>query len=177
MRKSTRIIAAGLALSMTVPVLTSCKKGRGGEKIASDTPWYNLTVAQIDDGLDADNVDYGYSNFIGVHGDNFVFRKGGSYKLPDGFDYDNDDRTPYNIDEINVYDINGDLINTVNLNDVTASFTGYDYVGISNIRESGNTYMADVECDVFSTGAVDYFNIYIDVDNGTVSDPVPMVLM
>lgn len=174
MRKSTRIIAAGLALSMTVPVLTACKKGRGGEKIASDTPWYNLTVAQIDDGLDADNVDYGYSNFIGVHGDNFVFRKGGSYKLPDGFDYDNDDRTPYNIDEINVYDINGDLINTVNLNDVTASFTGYDYVGISNIRESGNTYMADVECDVFSTGAVDNFNIYIDVDNGTVSDPVPM---
>lgn len=174
MRKSTRIIAAGLALTMMVPMLTACKKGRGGEKVASDAPWYNLTVAQINDGLDADNVDYGYNLFVGTHGDNFVFRKSGSYKLPDDFDYENGDRDAYYFTSLDQYDINGNLVTSVDLSNLSGDFSDYDYTYISKINESGDGYEAIVECSNYTTGANGVFTMYIDIDAGTCSDPVPI---
>lgn len=171
MKKITRILAAGLAAAMIVPMLTACKKGGSGDSISTDDPWYNVTTVEIGSEIDYDEMDYSSLSYTGMYGDNFVFRLNGAYKTPDDFNYETDDFNQYRVDNLRVYDMSGNLISTVDLAALMYQLpSDCDGGYIKSVDHDDQGYYATFVGYSFSGSSDRSFMSRLDLDAGTASD-------
>lgn len=167
MKKITRVLAAGLALTMMVPMLAGCKKGRGGEKVSGDDAWYNLNKIVLEQNGSPDDYDYAYSTYICTLEDGYAFRKSGSLKVPDGLDPETIDMNDYYVDELDVYDTSGNLTNSFDLQALTREVDG-DYVSVSSITPAEGGFSVRVESYNFTTGGSRSYHTSIDLASGQI---------
>ena len=134
MKKVQRFIAAGLAVAMMMPVFTSCRRRGGGAKIESNDPWYNVSSVIVGDEIDSTKFEYASLIYAGLYEDKYVFRLTGQNKLPSGFDYSNDDISPYTVNEVRIYDESGECTQTIDVQAAMSPLT----------RDGGSCYVRDV---------------------------------
>lgn len=171
MKKITRILAAGLAAAMIVPMLTACKKGGGGDSISTDDPWYNVSTVEIGSEINYDEYDYSSLLYTGLYGENFVFRLNGSYKLPDGFNYETDDFNQYRVDNLRIYDMSGTLINIVDLVNLLYELpSDCDGGYIQEIKQDDQGYYVTLVGYSLTSSPDRLFMSRLDLEAGTFTD-------
>lgn len=123
-RLLTKAATVLLALTMVFSAASCSKKtgggnkGNSGKKISDDTPWYDATFFEVDDGIDKSReIEYSYSNFIGADDKNIVVLTNGSYKVPDNIDWENYNYADYSISVISLIDrATKKTVKTIDLN-------------------------------------------------------------
>lgn len=138
MKKITeKLLALGLTASVLMTSFTACSSSSSGrEKISEDTPWYDLTKIDIGTDVDDSDFEYIYSDFTGTSDDALVFYTYGFYKLPDDFDYDTGDISEYQYEVIDIYDYEGNRIQTIDIMEefCAAGFGSNSYIdGVEKI--------------------------------------------
>ena len=112
---SVKAVSVLLAAS-AVTSLAACRKeesnirndgSNSGQKITSDTPWYNSNVIEVKAGIDPDRkIEYANSRAVGADDKNVIVYTGGLYKTPDdnNVDWENLDYSDYMLATISVVD-------------------------------------------------------------------------
>ncbi len=128
-----KAISAVMAASMLLSV-AACNKNGGsganggssaageshsGEKISSDTPWYESKIVEPEKGCDPNReVDYVYQSLAGCDKDSMVILSSGYYKMPDNIDWDKIDYSEYSINSVSVIDrATNETVSTFDIND------------------------------------------------------------
>ena len=168
MKKLTKAVAAGLAISMMVPVFAGCKKNRGGEKVSGDDAWFNLNKISLEQVHDSSEFDYANTNYMCTYEDGYVFRLGASRKIPEGTDPETINMNDYYVDELEVYDASGNITNTFDLQSLVNQVSG-DYVSVSSVNPTDGGFYADVTSYNYTTQASRTYRSYIDMASGTMS--------
>ena len=168
MKKSTKAMAVGLALSLMVPMFAGCKKNRGGEKVSGDDAWYNLNKIELEQTANPDDFDYVYSNYQCTYEDGYVFRMSGSRALPEGTDPETVDLNDYYVDELQIYDNAGNVTTTFDLQALTRGIEG-DYVTVSSVTPTDGGFYADVSSYNYTTQNSTVYRSFLDVASGTAS--------
>ena len=168
MKKSTKAVAVGLALSLMVPVFAGCKKNRGGEKVSGDDAWFNLNKVTLEQVHDSSEFDYAYTNYLCTYEDGYVFRLSGSRTIPEGTDPETIDMRDYYVDELEIYDASGNVMNTFDLQSLTSGISG-DYVGVDRVVPTDGGFYADVSSYNYTTQNSTMYRSFLDVASGTMS--------
>ncbi len=130
MKSLTKVAAAALAASVLLSMAACNKKKEGshsGQKITSNTPWYDVTSYDVDTGLDpAKEVDSCYTQLCGVDEDYIIVQTQGNYKRPDDFDSRKDDYSAYQLSTLSILDRNSK--NTLKVIDTYKFFDTNDYI-------------------------------------------------
>lgn len=170
MKKSIRLIAATLAVAMMAPMICACGKNRGKEKVSADDPWYSLSKVSLNDSDSSNQYDYVYRTFIGMEGENFVFRKSGQLALPADFDYESNDYTPYQVEELNTYDPQGNLISTIDLTQLLSNFNRSLYPSIGGIQKNDSGFTVELRTYP-EGGSVQYYSATVNATTGELGEP------
>ena len=137
MKSLTKVAAAALAASVLLSMAACSKKKEGshsGQKITSNTPWYEVTSYDIDQGLDPNKeIENSYTEMSGLDDDYIVLHTQGNYKRPDNFDETKDDYRAYQLFTLSIIDRKAR--NTLKAVDLTKLFESNDYV--ENVKYSG----------------------------------------
>ena len=113
-----------LAASIMLVPLTSCKKKGGsdkshsGDKITSDTPWFDSKVIDISPEIDqSKKLQYAYSQLAGTDDKYIAVYTSGSYEYPTGnIDWETFDYSEYQFETLTVLDRNtGEIVNTLDM--------------------------------------------------------------
>ena len=121
---TSKLVAGMLAASIMLVPLTSCKKKGGsdkshsGDKITSDTPWFDSKVIDISPEIDqSKKLQYAYSQLAGTDDKYIAVYTSGSYEYPTGnIDWETFDYTEYQFDTLTVLDRNtGEIVNTLDM--------------------------------------------------------------
>ena len=168
MKKLTKAVAVGLALSLMVPVFAGCKKNRGGEKVLGDDAWFNLNKVTLEQVHDSSEFDYAYTNYLCTYEDGYVFRLSGSRTIPEGTDPETIDMRDYYVDELEIYDASGNVMNTFDLQSLTSGISG-DYVGVDRVVPTDGGFYADVSSYNYTTQNSTMYRSFLDVASGTMS--------
>lgn len=171
MKKLTRIAAAGLALTMLIPMFTGCKKRGNGDTISADDPWFNMTSVVIGADIDYSQYSYGSYQFAGTYEDKFVYRFSGELPMPSDFDYERDDYNQYRVEKIELVDINGDILTSINLMDVFNNFERDRMPYISGVFKGSQGYYVDLVYYNYDTNEQIKYRAYIDFESGTIGTP------
>ncbi|MBQ7275559.1 MAG: extracellular solute-binding protein [Clostridiales bacterium] len=170
MKKGIKMLAAGLALTMMVPMFAGCKKGRGGETVSGDDAWYNLNKIELEQTADPNDFDYVSSNYLCTLDDGYAFRKSGSLKIPDGVDVESVDQADYYVDELEIYNTAGNLVNSFDLRALVSGIDG-DYVSVSQLVRTEDGFTAIVSAYNYNTQSSVSYTAQIDLASGTMSAP------
>ena len=168
MKKSTRLLAAGLAVCMMVPMFAGCGKRRGGEKVSGDDAWYNLNKIQLEQAADPADFDYAYSSYLCQYDGGYVFRLTGSLAVPEGTDPETLNMDDYYVDKLVMYDAEGSITNTFDLVPFRSEVTG-DYVSVSSINPTDGGFSVDVASYNYTTSASTMYRSFINVAEGSIS--------
>ena len=99
------VLAASIMFSMAACNKNSGAKSRSGQQITSDMPWYEANAFDVDSGIDPDKeMEYLYSQVIGIDEKNIAILTSGSYKYPENVDWATFDGTGYQISKILMLD-------------------------------------------------------------------------
>ena len=121
---TSKLVAGMLAASIMLVPLTSCKKKGGsdkshsGDKITSDTPWFDSKVIDISPEIDqSKKLQYAYSQLAGTDDKYIAVYTSGSYEYPTGnIDWETFDYTEYQFETLTVLDRNtGEIVNTLDM--------------------------------------------------------------
>lgn len=168
MKKSTRLLAAGLAVCMMVPMFAGCGKRRGGEKVSGDDAWFNLNKVTLEQVHDSSEFDYAYTNYLCTYEDGYVFRLSASRTIPEGTDPETIDMRDYYVDELEIYDASGNVMNTFDLQSLTSGISG-DYVGVDRVVPTDGGFYANVTAYNYGSQTSHAYRSYIDMASGTMS--------
>ena len=115
--KKISVKAVSILLAASVMTsLAACRKeesnirndgSNSGQKITSDTPWYNSNVIEVKAGIDPGRkIEYANSRAVGADDKNVIVYTGGLYKTPDdnNVDWENLDYSDYMLATISVVD-------------------------------------------------------------------------
>ena len=142
MKSLTKVAAAALAASVLLSMAACSKKKEGshsGQKITSNTPWYEVTSYDIDQGLDQNKeIENSYTEMSGLDDDYIILRTQGNYKRPDNFDETKDDYSAYQISTLSIVDRKSK--NTLKTVDLTTLFESNEYVENVNYSD-GKIYL------------------------------------
>lgn len=179
MRKTVRAIAAGLALSLIVPVLSACSSktgdnsiGGSGDPIADDAPWYNVTEVAIGNEIDSGEYQNPCMEYVGESGDDYVFRLTANKQYPDE-DLSFYEGLDYRIDNLRVYDISGNLVNTVDCVDILRALPDVDGGYIDDINVDDEGYFVSVTGYDSATGTDKTYTCRVDFESGTAGELIP----
>ena len=168
MRKMTKIAAAALALAMMVPVFSGCKK-RGTETVSGDDAWYNLNKIQLEQSSGLEDIDYVYTNYVCTYEDGFVFHKAGNLVVPDGVDRDTVDMNDYYFERLEIYDGQGNLTHTYDLQSLMRQVSG-DYVSVTAVNPVDGGITVTVSSYDFANQTSEIYRATINVASDTVSE-------
>ena len=118
MNKGKRTLAAVTAISVlaTGLTVTSCGKKKD-EYVSDDAPWYSVTKLETcTQYQEADDINFVVNSFAGMNNDMFYYVSSGMYNVPEGADYATVDYTELMFLYLDIYDMNGDLYKTIDLN-------------------------------------------------------------
>ena len=116
-----KVAACTMAFTMAMSAVFAggcSKKNKGAnETVSADDEWYNISKMELASDYDPSEFDYLSNESLGKVGDYFLVETNGSYKLPEGADYMTADPMEYYAEFIDVFDINGDKVNTIDVVD------------------------------------------------------------
>ncbi len=158
-------LAIGLIVSLMLTSFTACSGSGGREKITDDTPWFNVSKTSIGNNIDSTQFDFITSRLVGSSEDNLVYYFSGNYPLPENFDFDNDDRSPYQFEQIIVYDYSGNEIGSIDLIEAYKNANIDGEVSVNTVTKEGSDYIISI-----TRYAPDYsdrteYNAVIDLTN------------
>lgn len=183
--KLKKLAAAALAMSMLIPVgiISGCSKSNGTEEsyddaplveINDDTPWYTSRTIAVGSQYDQSETDYLYCDTIGVKDGNFVFWTQGSYKYPEDFDWETattEDYLALQINSVDVYDENGGLVNSININDIANAVSSDGYAYVNRVSLLGDDVVVDISSWDERTYEDTLYRSVLNLEDGTYSDP------
>ena len=121
MRNSQKMVACFVAFTVTASsiAVSGCgKKPKGtNEVISADSIWYNMEKHEF--ALDYDVTEYQYisDSALGKVGDNYAIETSGDLIYPDDADWDNLNYSDYYVNFIDIFDEQGNLVNSIDLVD------------------------------------------------------------
>ncbi len=171
MKKIVRkTIATVAAVSMMLPMVASCgKKSSGNGVVADDTPWYNATIVHLDEGINMDEYDYYQVAYIATYGDKLVFHVSGMKKVPQGFDLTNGDLSSLMVDEIAVYDSDGNKLSTTDVQTSVREGVGERAVVNSVVQGTEGIVVTAIDYDR-DFNAVGQYRAEIDIESGSIGE-------
>lgn len=138
------VLAIGLVASLMMTSFTACSGKGGREKITGDTPWFNVSKADIGSDIDTTEFEYVNSYLVGTNSDEIVYHIAGIRKLPDDFDYENDDFSLYQYEQVAVYDYNGNSLGSIDLVEAYKDAHLDGQVTINNVTKDGSDFIVSL---------------------------------
>ena len=172
---TVKISAVALAASLTLSIVACSKKGSGkdsrtetrsGEKISSDTPWFESKAYDVDLGLDTSKkAEYTTTSFVGADSSYLVLMTSGNYKMPENIDWENINYNDYAI--YNLVTVDRSSCKTVCSIDLVKGLGNNDFV--DNVRYmNGKLTVRYCTCDDV-TYEMKYFEKDYDPLTGSIS--------
>ncbi len=115
MKKVKGTVACLMAAVMTASAVsvTSCGK-KNEDQISKDSPWYSLQRHDICENYAEETNTY-ETQFAGYSDGNLYYLTTGQYIIPDDVDFTTLNLEDYNFAMIDVYDTQGNLVKTINI--------------------------------------------------------------
>jgi ABC-type glycerol-3-phosphate transport system substrate-binding protein len=168
MKKSLKLVAAGMTAAMMMSVVTSCYKTSGSaDKISADDPWYDLTKIEIDPGVDRTEFEYVGNSYITTLDEYYVFMMEGIKLLPSDFDYEHDNYMDYVVEDLDLYDLEGNLVSTISISDYIAQEGLGDFVEVGEVTRVGNELRLDLQSYDINDGTQSLYRTTLNLDTLT----------
>lgn len=182
MNKGKRTLAAVTAISVlaTGLTVTSCGKKKD-EYVSDDAPWYSVTKLETcTQYQEADDINFVVNSFAGMSNDMFYYVSSGMYNVPEGADYATVDYTELMFLYLDIYDMNGDLYKTIDLNndidissvipDGESAPNGYTVMDSNNIRIEDGDLIFLIDVMLFPSWEDHYYYVTYDIESEAVKD-------
>ena len=162
-----KLLAAALAVTMMLPMFASCSKNSGSSAglTVDESAWFDLNEATIQTDMSLTTYDYILSKVIGTFDDTIVLRKYGSLKTPSGADYNNMDYSELMVEQLEFFDMNGSLINTVSIEDYLREHNLAEDSYVSRIIKNDNKI--DITITQYNLDTGNDINYLLSVDPST----------
>ena len=163
------IIAAGGCIA------TGCWGKKGDSKatmaeivtIEDDTPWYNTKTVELDVGYDYPEYEYCDMSYVGMISDTEVLLQVSATKaIPDDFDWNTGDYTDFNVEELVVFDTDGNKKNTIDLGGLMDDYSYIDRISY----EDGEAVIGYSSYDIETGDSLSY-EVNVDVNTGSAGTP------
>ena len=136
MKRFKRAAACLVMTSLLLAALpvSGCKKKNtpmgSNEVLSGDSPWYNIDKNVIEKNYDPSELEYGWSEMIGVVNDKIVMYANGSYPLPDDISYSDPsfNSMDYEFSQIDIYSLDGELVSSVDLKEIIMGSDIFDTI-------------------------------------------------
>lgn len=172
MKKSLKIVAAGLSAAMVVPMVTACYNSSGNvEVINDDDPWYNIEMITIDPGVDKAEFEYVGNTFVAELEDYYVYTMEGIRLLPSDFNWDTDDYMDYVVQDLDFYDKEGNLTTVISISDYLDECDLGEYVVVDNITQVGDELRVGILSYDMNTGAQTNYRTTFDPETLSFGEP------
>ena len=141
MKRATACLVAA-SLLFTVLPLSGCFKKKHApmgtnEVLTDDAPWYNIDKKILEKTYDPSEMEYSWSDLLGVFGDRIVMRTEGSYPVPDEA-WEDGTYMNYNVDQLDIYSMDGELVCTVDLRGTINGSDIFDSIDPEELEEDFN---------------------------------------
>ncbi|MBO4688630.1 MAG: extracellular solute-binding protein [Clostridiales bacterium] len=171
-KKAGALIVSGLLILSEAAIFAGCKKKNeagvaGVQKISKDSPWYDATISEIQNTTTNEEIEYIETDIIGAYHDGILVRTYGEYKLPDDFDI-NTSRVGYEFDNLDYYDANGKLVNSIDLYSFVTDVNAQDIGRI--LLDGDSVYLYREDCDLRDDGNRSYYLASLDIETGVVGE-------
>ena len=131
MKRFRRAAACLIMTSMlfTLFPLSGCKKKNDApmgtnEVLTDDAPWFTIDKNILEKTYDPSELEYSWSDMLGVIDDKIIMVTNGSYPIPEEYwSTGSGNLSEYELYQLDIYSTDGDIINTV---DLTALINGSD---------------------------------------------------
>ena len=144
-----RTLSVVTAAALLSPFISSCSKDPGetgpgvtpvegqtmpssGQEIGEQTVWYDVSRIDLRGKYEDEEYDSLNINYIGVENDRIAVYVTATYDIPQGLDCLRDDLSMYRNESIDIYDMGGELINSIDVQDLFNTLPGasgnYAYV-------------------------------------------------
>ena len=172
MRKPFRLLAVGLTAAMMASAVTSCYKTAGNvEVISEDDPWYNVTSIEIDAGDNEEEFEDIYSEFVAAFDEYYVFCMTGIYKLPEGFDFNTDDYSDYEVERLDFFDLEGNLVRSISITDYTREHDFGDLIYVNSVNKVDEGLRLEIISYDMDDGSQKTYRCLVDLDDFTIGEP------
>ena len=172
MKKPLKAAAVGLTAAMMMSVVTSCYTSGGNVNVISeDDPWYNLTAIEIDPGINRDDYEYAYNEFITKLDDYYVYEMTGILRLPEDFDYDHDDYSQYEVENLNFFDLNGNLVESISVMDHLKEYDIEGVIYINGVEKMDGELRVDFMTYDMTSGDQTTYRCTVDTNTFELSAP------
>jgi ABC-type glycerol-3-phosphate transport system substrate-binding protein len=142
MRNPGKYVACILALTMSVSSIAAVGCGnnpeRSNEIVSADSLWYTTEKHELTLDYDTSEFDYIYSSPLGKVGDLYAIETAGSYMMSLDVDWETANYSDYMADYIDVFDDQGNHVNSIDLMDVVRD---------SGVLEAGEAYTQESDPD------------------------------
>lgn len=185
-KKSCSVIAASILI---LSVFSSCNKEPGetgsdetlvtgqtmpssGQEIEEESLWYDVTTIDFTEKYDELAFDSLSLSYIGVNNERIAVYVFASYNIPQGLDCLRDDLSDYRYETFDIYDINGNLCNSIDVKDIYDTLPGSsgNYAYINSSSFNGETIKVAVSAYDPDDESNSYHILMIDPDTGEVID-------
>lgn len=165
MKGLIRNTALILVLALTLPVFAAGCGKKNSDK--GDGSWYDAKTLDIK--LRYDDSEYGQltSDVVGLIGDKIIVHVNYYKDMPDGFDYVNGDRTPYQGDSVEIYDLEGKFLKSYNCKEFADQKDIPGVVSV-NMHIAGDKLMIPYE-SFDDRGQVADVVAFVDIESGKVT--------
>lgn len=172
MKQAKKIAASTMAATLLVSsvMAAGCSKAPKGsnEKIADDAPWYELQTVLLGEQYKGDDsIEYVYTSFVGEFEDRLVYYTSGSYRMPDDVDWATANFSDYSLDNIDLYDVDGNFIKSINIGDVINESGLYAYdpeSGDGSATGEDIAGEADAETDEIEADEAEDVDVAVDAE-------------
>ena len=177
MKKVKSLIACSMTavIATSAVSVTSCGKN-DQDLISKDSPWYSLQRHDICENY-AEETNYYETQFAGYSDGNLYYLTTGQYIIPDDVDFTTLDLEDYNFAMLDVYDLEGNLIKTINIEediDITPYLpedqtcpNGIDVWSMKMRFENGKM-MCLVDALLFPSWQTNKYYVTYDIESETV---------
>ena len=178
-RKLIAMVTSASLLSSFIAI-TSCS-GRSDELVPSDAPWYSLTKLETCNRYsEGEDINFYATAFAGSDNDMFYYVSSGQYNPEDGADYANIDFTELTFMNLDIYDINGDLYKTIDLNsdidlssvipDGSSAMYGFQGIDRDHMRIEDGKLIFLTDIKILPDNEDRYYYVTYDIESETVED-------
>lgn len=145
MKRFKRAAACLVMTSMlfTLFPLSGCGKKKNtpmgsNEVVTDESPWYDIEKNVLEKNYDPSELEYAWSELIGLTADKVVMYTNGNYPLPDDFDWDSEEYPDTSFYQIDVYSVDGVIETSFDLKDTVNCSDAFDTIDPAELEETYN---------------------------------------
>jgi len=170
---ASKVLALGLITSIALTSFTGCFGHGGKNKIADDTPWFNMTTYEVSPNVNKAEFQNIYTDIVGSTDDYLVFHSNGFYNVSSDFEYTMSNIWGNTYAALDIYDYSLNLVESIDLKSELSGLNMEGFWDFDEIEKEGDDFVVRAQLwDEDLSSSIVYCSV-LDMETLTLSAFVP----